>query len=377
MSSRALSLATMLVIVVLAGGVARAQNLEAGKSAAQIFSGNCAACHKGVRGLVRTVPPGSLPGFLRQHYTTGPTMAGMLSAYLMSRGATDQRYRVERPRSHPGGMISEPRQAGRRGGKPIPQAAQPDPAAQNEVQAGKDRYGRRIVGPAAESPETARPASEEASEHDRRKLRDRKKLSKQRKPASEESAKAGAAGQGKSPHDAATKPEAVKIDDVTPAKDPVLETESAKEQADVKQPAPEQAPKPQAVKPDTPKADSARSGSDKTGRSKPDEPGVDKLEARESTSQNSKAGSTSPDAVPTSEPKAVPLRADPVPAVTPAPKVGEADARSPLEAGSSTPASASTDSAAAPSKKTSPEMEPAPPPLEPAASSAPPPAPDR
>src|SRR5690242_114604 len=83
MSSRALSLATMLMIVVFAGD-AGAQNLEAGKSAAQMFSGNCASCHKAVRGLLRTVPPGSLPGFLRQHYTTGPDMAGMLSAYLIS-----------------------------------------------------------------------------------------------------------------------------------------------------------------------------------------------------------------------------------------------------------------------------------------------------
>jgi mono/diheme cytochrome c family protein len=80
MLSRALSLATvMLVIVGFATDRARAQNLEAGKSAAQIFSGNCTACHKGARGLLRTVAPGSLPGFLRQHYTTGPDMAGCLA----------------------------------------------------------------------------------------------------------------------------------------------------------------------------------------------------------------------------------------------------------------------------------------------------------
>ena len=219
MSSRALSLATMLMIVVFAGD-AGAQNLEAGKSAAQMFSGNCASCHKAVRGLLRTVPPGSLPGFLRQHYTTGPDMAGMLSAYLISRGATDQRSRPERPRSSPGDVRSEPRQADRQGRKPLPQAAQPDPSAQNEPQAGKDRYGRRIVRPAAENPETARSASEEASQQDRRKPRDRKKLSKQ-KPAPDESAKAGAAGQGASPSDAATKPETAKTEpsDVTPAKE--------------------------------------------------------------------------------------------------------------------------------------------------------------
>ena len=34
----------------------RAQNLEAGKSPSQIFSGTCTACHKAPRGLFKTVP---------------------------------------------------------------------------------------------------------------------------------------------------------------------------------------------------------------------------------------------------------------------------------------------------------------------------------
>src|ERR1044072_241663 len=80
MLSRALSLAAVMLLI---GGFAaipgRAQNLEAGKSPAQIFSGTCTACHKGARGLLKTVAPGSLPGFLRQHYTTSSEMAGVLA----------------------------------------------------------------------------------------------------------------------------------------------------------------------------------------------------------------------------------------------------------------------------------------------------------
>ena len=75
MLSRALSLATvMLLIGCLRGGAGAGagENLEAGKSPSQIFAGTCTACHKGPRGLLKTVPPGSLPGFLRQHYTTSP-----------------------------------------------------------------------------------------------------------------------------------------------------------------------------------------------------------------------------------------------------------------------------------------------------------------
>ena len=85
MSSRALTLATvMLLIGCLAADQAQAQatNLEAGKSPSQIFAGTCNACHKSPRGLLKTVPAGSLPTFLRQHYTTSPEMAGRQAAWV-------------------------------------------------------------------------------------------------------------------------------------------------------------------------------------------------------------------------------------------------------------------------------------------------------
>jgi len=97
MVSRALGMATvMLLMSSLAAerALAQAQNLEAGKSPSQIFSGTCNACHKSPRGLLKTVAPGSLPGFLRQHYTTSSDMAGVLASYLVSNGATDTRYAV-------------------------------------------------------------------------------------------------------------------------------------------------------------------------------------------------------------------------------------------------------------------------------------------
>ena len=94
MLSRALSLATvMLLIGCLTAGVARAvENLDAGKSPSQIFSNTCSACHKSPRGLLKNMPASSLPGFLRQHYTTGTDMASVLSSYLISNGAADPRY---------------------------------------------------------------------------------------------------------------------------------------------------------------------------------------------------------------------------------------------------------------------------------------------
>jgi hypothetical protein len=101
MVSRALNLATVtLLIGCLAAGAAHAQatNLEAGKSPSQIFAGTCNACHKSPRGLLKTVPASSLPGYLRQHYTTSSDMASVLSSYLVSNGATDTRYQAKQER---------------------------------------------------------------------------------------------------------------------------------------------------------------------------------------------------------------------------------------------------------------------------------------
>lgn len=97
----------------------RAQNLEAGKSPAQIFNGACAVCHKSPRGLVKSVPPNALPTFLRQHYTTSSDMAGALSGYLLANGAVDRRQgAAEKPRR---GREATPAVA-------APAAAQPAPA---------------------------------------------------------------------------------------------------------------------------------------------------------------------------------------------------------------------------------------------------------
>lgn len=94
MSSRALALATMMGLIgCCAVGPAQAQeNLEAGQNAAQIYAEACSACHKSTHGLLKTVRRGSLKGFLKEHYTTGPAMAALLADYLLSHGADDARF---------------------------------------------------------------------------------------------------------------------------------------------------------------------------------------------------------------------------------------------------------------------------------------------
>ena len=104
MLSRALISATVMLLI---GGLAatpvraQVQNLEAGKSPSQIFAGTCNACHKSPRGLLKTVPPGSLQGFLRQHYTTSSDMASLLAGFLIANGAADTRQVGTRPTEQP------------------------------------------------------------------------------------------------------------------------------------------------------------------------------------------------------------------------------------------------------------------------------------
>jgi hypothetical protein len=303
MLSRALSLATVMLLI---GGFAavpvRAQNLEAGKSPSQIFAGTCTACHKGARGLLKTVAPGSLPGFLRQHYTTSSEMASVLSAYLVSNGATDTRYIGSQPKpgskdakqeSEPSGQPTQLDRYGRPLRRaPSQEASRPD--ADGRVTEPDGRPGRnRLANPDAAKPAGEGQAPAAAAEErgpDGRKLSAKQRLSKRGKPG-EELPKTDAA-KPDAPMGEAAKGEAAKDEKPNAAKD-----EGGKPEA----------------RPDEGKAESAKLDAPKGEGSKSD----------------------------------VPLRTDPVPAVTPAPKSSEGDGKpaelAPASGGSPTgpPASAS------------------------------------
>jgi len=123
MLSRALSLATVTLVIgcLTAVGVRAQENLDAGKTPAQIFSGTCNACHKSARGLLKTVPASSLSGFLRQHYTTSGNMANVLASFLISNGAADQRFQAkDQPKQKDGARDAKQEAATR------PAAQQPD-----------------------------------------------------------------------------------------------------------------------------------------------------------------------------------------------------------------------------------------------------------
>ena len=204
MLSRALSIATVtLLIGCFAAIPVRAQNLEAGKSPGQIFAGTCNACHKSPRGLLKTVKAGSLPGFLRQHYTTSSEMASLLSGFLVSNGAADTRYvgtqpkaasKDGKPEARPAGPPDQLDRFGRRL-RPLPpstqeaakpdgepqQAAKPDDGASPQTQVGHNaKRPARPGEPAADGQAPAQAALEPGP--DGRKAGSKQKLGKRGKP---------------------------------------------------------------------------------------------------------------------------------------------------------------------------------------------------
>jgi hypothetical protein len=327
MLSRALSLATvMLLIGGFAAAPVRAQNLEAGKSPSQIFSGTCTACHKGARGLLKTVAPGSLPGFLRQHYTTSSEMASVLSAFLISNGATDTRYTGGQPKQGKDAKQEAARPQGApeqldRYGRPIRRAPAQEasrPDGDGRVPEPAAQQGRR---PAGEGQVPAIAAEERGP--DGRRLSAKQRLSKRGKPG-EELPKTDAPKTDAPPMGEAAKDEAAKDEKSNTGKD--------------------EAGKPE-VKPEDEKSESAKLDAGKGEASKAD----------------------------------VPLRADPVPAVTPAPKSPEGDAKpaqtaapAPESGGSPAPSAAASGAAPEPQGSGPASVAMSPPPPAPAAPAGPP-----
>jgi hypothetical protein len=319
MLSRALSLATVtLLIGCWAVMPAQAQNLEAGKSPSQIFAGTCTACHKSPRGLLKTVPAGSLQGFLRQHYTTSPEMASLLSAFLVSNGAADTRYVGAQPKegkepksdARPSGPPDQLDRFGRRQRAASPQeaakpeaepreAATPDADGLSEPPGGRrGRNAKRLARP-GEAPEAGKPAAggqtpaQSASERgpDGSKFSAKQRLSKRGKRGSEEPPSAEAA-----------KTDAVKTDAVK-----------------------EEPAKVEAVTDDKPKSEPKSEPNSETAKVQSGGP-----EGSKPSGEDKKPSEDKPESAKIEPPKepgsgeAPTLRADPVPPVTPAPAASPA-----------------------------------------------------
>src|SRR6516165_4169232 len=101
---------------------AEAQNLDAGKSAAQIFAEACSGCHRSPR----EVRGNASASFLREHYTTGGDMASTMAAYLAGSGADPRGPGAAQPKQKsatPATATRDPPETVRRPQQPEPKAA--------------------------------------------------------------------------------------------------------------------------------------------------------------------------------------------------------------------------------------------------------------
>src|SRR5215207_4828606 len=313
MLSRALSLATVtLLIGCLTAGVARAvENLDAGKSPSQIFSNTCSACHKSPRGLLKSVSASSLPGFLRQHYTTGTDMASVLSSYLISNGAADPRYQAkdakQKDAKQQDGRPDRSERFGRRQAPAAPaqEAARPDAEGTPQGEGGRrGRDAKRFARPQA-VPDAAKPdgqAPAQAATDSKSGVR-QKQGRRGRPPATQEPAKTAPAAPGDSANEDASR-DAAKAETATtdPAKTDAIKTDGVKGEGD------------------KPSGDAAKPAGEMEKPAREDRSEAAKVDAKEN------AGS---------EPN--PLRPDPVPAVTSASPASATTAPEPGSSAASPP----------------------------------------
>ncbi|MBI5262793.1 MAG: hypothetical protein HY852_13355 [Bradyrhizobium sp.] len=263
MSSRALSLATVLLLIgcaVAERAWAQATNLEAGKTPSQLFAQTCNACHKSPRGLLKSVPASSLPGFLRQHYTTSSDMAGVLASYLVSNGATDTRYSGGQPPK--GGKEANssaapsgaPDQLDRSGRRQNPRPPQDVAGSEESKPDAETAQAKRQARPGAAQEGAKEIPAEAANERgpDGRKLSAKQKLSKRSKPGGEEAAKSEAAKQSPPAADEKPKNETTKV-------------ETGKDEGKAESTKPALETKPDAAKTEPGKSESAKAEPPKEG----------------------------------------------------------------------------------------------------------------
>jgi hypothetical protein len=138
-----------LLAAFLAATAVAQDNIDAGKSPAQIFADTCSACHRRPQELKRVSA-----GFLRQHYTPGPAAAAAMATYLGQVGSDPRavEQRQERARARAKGAV---------GGKTVPAGSKGASAAQ--VKAGATPKTRRTAESAKAKTAAAAQAKSEAS----------------------------------------------------------------------------------------------------------------------------------------------------------------------------------------------------------------------
>jgi DNA polymerase III gamma/tau subunit len=81
---RCMGLRVAVLLLGAAGAASAQENLNAGKTPAELYVSDCAICHKSPRGLADKAGFFGLGSFLREHYTSSRESAAAITAYLQA-----------------------------------------------------------------------------------------------------------------------------------------------------------------------------------------------------------------------------------------------------------------------------------------------------
>jgi hypothetical protein len=151
------------------------ENLDEGKTPAQMFNSDCSICHNSPSGLSKTSDTRAVAGFLRQHYTASRETAGALAAFLTGQADRTGRQRapaIGRPaeRAAPAERVAPAAPTVRRGGLfgfGADDTAKPDPRDEPPAPASRQRRPPRAIEaarPSEAKPSEAKPAEAKPSE---------------------------------------------------------------------------------------------------------------------------------------------------------------------------------------------------------------------
>lgn len=79
-----IGLAASFGTLLWAGAAGAQDNLDQGKTPAQLYASDCAICHKSPQGLAKAGGLFGVQSFLREHYTASKEAAAAIAAYLES-----------------------------------------------------------------------------------------------------------------------------------------------------------------------------------------------------------------------------------------------------------------------------------------------------
>jgi hypothetical protein len=82
--NRSVGLVTAILALCLAGPAGAEENLDSGKTGAQLFASDCAICHKNPASLAKGGGLFGLSDFLSEHYTASSQSASLIAAYVES-----------------------------------------------------------------------------------------------------------------------------------------------------------------------------------------------------------------------------------------------------------------------------------------------------